>query len=660
VKWRQVYGGSSAKFLDSIPKYPLKTSRYYVRFQDQPVKKTDSLDEPTKPLFEFLGPAVPINFGDLISFHTNLAPLVPYIKAHSVAGIPLCPASVLIEVALEAISTSQGVSNADWYLVENVVFEKPLVYTDQMAGEPSLQINLNNSDGKYSHFSLSSNDRLHCAGLISHMTPHDVVDTITRKSTFVSRQRRTVFSDLGGVFDSFSPRTIYQVIFPRVVAYDKPFLTLKQLSVGESRLEGCGTLQLDNSLLNNSFVCHPALLDTLLHTPGFIANVYVPPDVACICVSIERTFVPPTQHPKEGDLTIYCSLTDLGHSVIADAYIINSDEKIVAFIEGSCFKKIPLKSFNNHLSRSLRASAQKPPFHEPPQLKAPIPNRRTLHPSVSHIGETIQPIMHGSRPPQLDIDEASLESYSTLQELTSTVSKASGLKSLSKVPTPDLTREDTPKTQEVTLPSTPTPNDEERLSHVKRLLVETCGIQIEADMMDLPLATLGVDSLLSIELSDELRETFGVIIDESQQSISELTINRLGDLFTVNMGPPNNMPKWADSQISAGASPLATIPTADTAITFSGGDHNIQRTIQQQTHGRQKCNVYLFHDGSGYCSMYSRMSAVNRNITGISSPDLSSGIKRIEDLASFYIKRTNLENEQEVVLGGKQTEVSPI
>ncbi|TRX93222.1 hypothetical protein FHL15_005801 [Xylaria flabelliformis] len=572
VKWREVYNGSSHKFLASLPKYPLNTSRYYVRFQEQSVKTVEFSDKPAKPSFEFLGSAEPVTSRHTFSFHTQLAPLGPYIKAHTVAGVPLCPASVLIEVALEALSLSQVTSNTSLHLLNNVIFETPLVYADQIGNESILQTELDMTLSEQTRFSLSSSRQHHCSGIITRKSPSEVVDMFIRKSAFVKRQRRTSYQDSGAAFDLFSPKTIYHVIFPRVVAYDEPFLTLKQMSVSESRLEACGTMQLDSTLLGNNFVCHPAFIDTMLHAPGFLANIYVPADIACICTSIECAYLPAIQQLKEGEMAIYCSLTDVGHSIIADAYMIDSDEKVVGFIEGCCFRKIPLASFNNHLSR-------------------------TLH------------------------------------------------KSSLKISTPELTRKDSLRTKDVVLPPTP-PNYVDEPGLLQSLFLEICGIQIEPSMMNSTLATLGVDSLLSIELGNEMRERFDFILDESQHSISDLTFNRLEEMITANMHAPN------DALKSSGPQASTTIITPNATSLSSKEDYNFQRIIQRQNYGPQKCSVYLFHDGSGHCSFYSRMSNMNRDITGIFSPDSAAGIERLEDLASLYIKRTKIGEEQEVVLGG--------
>lgn len=156
VKWRKVYDDSSAKFLTRLPKYPLNTSRYYIRFQEQLVKTTELGDQLKKPSFELLGSVEPHVSNHAISFHTDLALLAPYIKAHTVVGVPLCPASVLIEVALEALTISEGISNTSLHLLTDVIFETPLLWADQMGNESSLQTELDMTAAKETRFSLSS------------------------------------------------------------------------------------------------------------------------------------------------------------------------------------------------------------------------------------------------------------------------------------------------------------------------------------------------------------------------------------------------------------------------------------------------------------------------------------------------------------------------
>ncbi|KAL7622053.1 polyketide beta-ketoacyl-synthase [Parahypoxylon ruwenzoriense] len=680
VKWRDVYHGSSVKFLPSIPKYPLTPSQYLVPFKDPQFPKDERPDEPQPTPFEFLGLAKPKTSGHLTSFDTSMTSLSSFIKAHTVAGVPLCPASVLMEVAAEAVDTLHGTMNNGLYLFEDVVFEKPLVYAEHMENKSSLRTDLETKGTKEAYFSCLSQDQLHCAGHISRKSLSEAVDIFTRKQSYVKRLRRTMQADFGTASDSFSSMIIYQVIFPRVVAYSEPFLTLKQLTISESRLEGLGRFKLGTTASHGRFVCPPPFVDTLLHAAGFIANVYVPPEIACICVSLERAMLPTAEELREGEeMSIYCNLTDIGHSIVADSYVIDSDEKIVAFVEGACFKKIQLRSFNSHLSRLIREPTRRP---SPPKAPDSSQQKIPLQQSQFFVENTIKSIVEEAcgvslettnsttlqdvgvdslmlieitqlirnRLPHSEIDEAAIERCTTFQDLVDVVSKASAQASHPNSPPPEMTRTNSPAGSSIDLPQSLPQNISSVVSPMESLLFETCGIQVEDGMKDLELGTLGVDSLLSIELIDELQGRFGVVIDDSYESISNLTFHRLEALFdkkhqglNPNLEPPFPQPS-ADPRL------LHSTPTLDLTV----GD--FQRIIQRQIHGTPKSNVYVFHDGSGHCSMYSRVPDINRTINGIWSPDQliipSPKVDRLEQLASLYIKHANLMEQQEIILGG--------
>lgn len=680
VKWRKVYHGSSAKLLTSAPTYPLFTSQYFVRFQDHQLTADARREEPPEPSFEFLGSTKPNVSQHPTSFTTNVASLSKYIKAHIVGGIPLCPASILMEIALEALSTARGTLESGLHVIEDITFDKPLVYAEHMDSELSLRTDLDMQNDERARFSCSSHDQFHCGGRITRKSLSHAVDIFARKEAYVKRQRRTLHYDPSIVFDSFSPKTIYEVIFPRVVAYGSPFLTLKKLAISESRLEGCGTFQLDASTLQGKFVCPPPFVDTLLHAAGFIANSYVPSDIACICASIERAMLPTAKELGEGVMTIYCNLTDVGHSVIADSYVIDSGEKVLAFIEGICFKKIPLKSFHSHLSRLVGKPTQTPP---PLKVQTLTIQKSALHQPESQIEDTIQNIIREScgvslnttgnttlseagvdslmlieivqsirnQLPHLEIDESSLERCTSLQELVATVSKVRSQEAYPKIQTPELTPDNSPRTPAASFSLSPSSNSSGAVSPIETLLFETCGIQISEGMKNLALSTLGVDSLLSIEIVDELQGRFGLAIDDSKENISDLTFYRLEALFAEKFHTPNSSPKSSSSQscVDEELTESSSAPEAD---------ESYSKIIQRQNHGMPKCNVYLFHDGSGHCTMYSHMIDINHTISGIYSPDPLSRtpkIERLEDLANLYIRRTNLINDQEVVLGGKLT-----
>jgi hypothetical protein len=63
-------------------------------------------------------------------------------------------------------------------------------------------------------------------------------------------------------------------------------------------------------------------------------------------------------------------------------------------------------------------------------------------------------------------------------------------------------------------------------------------------------------------------------------------------------------------------------------------------------------DLYLFHDGSGSCAMYSQLGHLGRHVYGIASSSISAA-QTLEDLAADYIRQAHLDRQDGLVLGGK-------
>lgn len=145
----------------------------------------------------------------------------------------------------------------------------------------------------------------------------------------------------------------YNVIFSRVVAYSKQYQAIQELAIPEGSLEGHGTFKLpDDDILAGEGVLSPVFVGTLLHAAGFIANSHVQPSEACICRGRELSgSLQRYRHSTE--LLLYYSLLDhVEGTTLGEAYAVNSGGVVVVAVEGMLFKKLNLKSFQGHLSRS--------------------------------------------------------------------------------------------------------------------------------------------------------------------------------------------------------------------------------------------------------------------------------------------------------------------
>ncbi|RYP12953.1 hypothetical protein DL767_010979 [Monosporascus sp. MG133] len=698
VNWRGVYEGTSANLLRSLPRYPLASTPYIVPFREPHAHEVppDRRKVPAQRPFDFLDSgSISIPGSTKTTFITQMAQISRYIKAHTVGGAALCPASVYMEVALEALATLNHAENhPSMKVFEDLKFDKPLIWSESLHDDANFDIRTElDSQGPEGCTVTTSSQKhqVHFSGRLTQKPASILSENMIRKQAYVKRQLLPFTQDsTASPLETLSSRTIYEVIFPRVVDYAEPFLSLKKLTISPSGLEGYGTFQLSQSALEGQFVCPPAFVDTLLHAAGFMANTSVTPDIACICAHIERVVVPcGLSEIYEQEMKVYCSLIDVGHSIVADAYAMDIKGEVISFVEGISFKKLQLKSFKAHLGRLGKPSTPPPIRTTPPsppllatkeQRTVTINGERSTKPSGSvdaavrailrevcgidgdHATGTLAEmgidsllnieLAHSiqSRFPNAEVSKSDLENCSTIEELVNTIHQGFKQGPPNESALPGLTEDNSPIS---TSPGTVTPprvpllaNTKETTPELDALFLETCGLNLTDDEKGHPLTSLGVDSLLSIELAHELRGRFGLSIEEDHESISNLTFRQLEDLYkkrlSSNMGSP---PSQGRQQ-----KPAENIRAPERAT-----KEPFPQPLQYQVSGAPRTKLCLFHDGSGMCSMYARLRNINRTVHGVFSLDATSpspAVKGMEDLAAFYIKAGNLGAEEEIILGG--------
>lgn len=718
VRWRRIYDSSEVRFLRHLPGYPLAMTSYVVPYKGpQYVKeKSDETDQyrQQQPRFAFLDPTVTnVATSSVLNFSTNLLQIERFIKAHQVGGMPLCPASVYLEIVLQGVlsqgNAADGEANVSAF--ENVSFEHPLVYSTEREFEKDRKVHteLHIKTAEGMQFSTtSSSDEILCSGEVRSVVTgsQTVADMMARRQARVERLKQSLVSELGRSTESFSSKTIYRVIFPRVVQYDDPFMSLRQLSLTSTGLEGRGQFQISPSVSENGrFVSSPVFVDTLLHAPGFMANTHVGADTACICVSLEQALIPhdlPSLHGQ--DLQVYCSLVDIDHSYIADAYAIDASGKLIGYIEGMCFKKVKLRSFKAHLSRQAARGSEKAviPMAETSNptllsgtgsshsmLRAQVPVESTIisvirdvcgidydpspSSSLSEIGidsllgiELCQAL---GKVFNTSISQTALENCATVSDVTDVLT---GLQVPSKSQVPSLlptpgdvsaasSLRQEPRTPDIQINETLQPESNFLL---KSLFQSVCGLQLTKDDESISLSSLGVDSLLSIELYHELRDKLSMCIEDGHESISELTYRQLEVMCSARLSPepsnPNSKTIAATQIEETNSHPSRNLLVNGT--THKSESHSTQVKLLQMADGDQPRNtMYLFHDGSGLCGMYSRLGNLNASVYGVHTLKDAVGPQNdqrtMESLASRYIESANLVDQDNLILSGKYSPV---
>ena len=174
-------------------------------------------------------------------------------------------------------------------------------------------------------------------------------------------------------------------------------------------------------------------------------------------------------------------------------------------------------------------------------------------------------------------------------------------------------------------------------TNVKAVIHDVCGIPVSDLQPDTTLESLGIDSLLAIELSLAINE-LGIEVPQSSLS-SHLTLEDLAALMSPGCVSQSPISKTSASNMKS----------------HMALDKDAALTILQTWPGRA-IPLYLFHDGSGTIGMYSKIRNLERQVFGAANPKLNSqqhwAISLIE-MATHYASVIAATSSEDIILGGK-------
>lgn len=705
IQWPEVHRGEPSRFLRDIPRYPLAGQEFVIPFSEHAAAPHTPGEHVTsaelRQSFQFLvPPSKTTTSNESVSFQVGIEQLSQFIKSHVVGGVPLCPASVYLELVLEAMSI-QHAAHSNPVSIDAVSFFHPLVYVDGNKEPGSVQLEVWPQEGgldRYSaQFAISNaeSEQKYCSGRVSTAIPKSIAESFLRKTAYVKRQRLTSLQPPGAHnLETFTPRTIYDVIFPRVVAYTEPLRTLKFLTVNSLGLEGYGVFTL-SAWAKGKFVCHPAFMDTILHAAGFIANMKVELDTACICVSIDHFILPDlSEISLRGELGIYCSIMDVGTEIVAEAYVLDEQQSVIAYADGMCFKKLRLSSFKTILARAsatgrpakvqvkstkLQNRASRIPSSEDEQspMQKPSSTQRTVVETVQEMLKDVCGISCSdfTRPleelgvdsllfieltqsvatklPHLCLPKKELTDCQTAQDIVQVISLFTKKQSPTQLlDIPDVDFVDSSSAHSLSPDSATTFSEESIVpsvtgmsSQLDALFLDLCGRSFTTADGNTTLGSMGIDSLLSIELVHELRTQFNIDVGKAQSSLPDMTLKQIESLCAE---------KITSCTIKTSACNEEQPPVDDLILS-----QLIPAEFPDllQDHGA-RCSaapLYLFHDGSGLSTMYSKLGPLGRNVYGMFSQDIPSinpAVGSMEDMAALYIDRAKLMSARSPILCG--------
>lgn len=625
IEWRQVFDGTKAKLVD-LPGHPLSTAETCVAYQesDSSSIRKELPTSDTRTRYTLLPKVLKSkSTQDSYCFETHLFTLARYICGHAVGGIPMCPASVFHELVLEAAQSVLQLSKDAVYVVRDMIFANPMVYNLANEHQPIhvfLAKASSTTDMEFRIVSQShglSPETLHCSGTVSTEKVSQMKNDWARKTALVKRQQAHLFTGNGNDLNNFQTKMLYETVFSRVVEYSADYQTLMSLSVSKSSGEGYGSFRIPGCSQMENCIALPTFTDTLLHAAGFVANTNIRTLDACICAKVESIQLFYGDIDYYETFTVYCSLFDSDEgTILADACALDSTGRVIATAEGMHFKKVRLSAFKALLERTTERSAVDK--HSSPSQTSPASS--------------------GSR---------------------ALVASPNG------TPTPT---EEHPHQQSIK-------------TKVSQIIIETCGIPENQMHAIKDLSALGVDSLMTLELVSALKQAFPNQMVDQSSLMHCRNVQDLENIILSTSGTSKDQSKIDSIDILK----ENRVPSDDvrTNQTQTSGDfdrlanHSVRQTFEEPGAEKpsqirtalnkeslpvvlRKCELesmplYLFHDGSGLCNIYSHLHDLGRNMYGFFNPgfiDERDQALTLVEMAARYASLISISATSPIILGG--------
>ncbi|KAJ7482959.1 putative polyketide synthase [Mycena galericulata] len=726
LKWRVVFAHVPGVACVSLPAYPLAKTKYWVAFQEAAAPGADAggaaaaVDEQARDVIsEYAMLARWAQYpsaenGCIAVFETPISELASAIVGHSVGGMPLCPASVYLELVFAGVDMSGrhlGTTHHDSHVVlRRTEFEKPLVYDESVARTVVTKIALAKDQGTFtvsSRVNATGDEAVHVHGEFKYQATLRTTTKFVQTLPVITRHIAAVVQPQGGSPpEVFSTRTAYEVIFPRVVDYAKPYHTMQSLTVDASGMEGCATIQLPSDYDRGKYVVHPVWMDTLLHVAGFVANMQGALNDAYICTQVGTVKVFPALVNNDKPYLVYCNNAWLPEEgiMLAEAYAVQVVEprRIVAHMKGMHFRRVRLSSLKKSLALAAGKPAPAPQPVKSVRIAAHAESRGSPSPSPSPpvvdvhaivlklVSDTCDipasaidvntdlasigidsmmsiEIFGGLRTvfPDAELDAHVLSFCTTVADICQEVASKVKASTKSAAPSISVTRtmsEDTswsPRTllDDKTLESDAMPD---AAPDVIQILSNVLEVGIDSFCPDADLDALGLDSMTAIEALHALKTEFGLELPSDFFT----TYSTPRAIQAYISGPKSKTDKPSPVTLISRRQPEKSVlhgtPPADAPVSASLG--RITKALQldtvpvpiQRPETSGRLPLFFIHDGSGLVNYYDRLSFLDRAIWGIHNPRFVSGRPwdGLVDMAAAYVDYILSTTTGPLLLGG--------
>ena len=713
IRWREIFDHCQMqppRIID-LPPYPFQTTDFWTPYQSNRCNHAYSsssnavvtLDELSLLKRQTQAPAW--TNGRVAVYETPAVTLAKFIEGHTVVGSAMCPASIYAELGLAA-GNAYTSSNSEFFALSELEFTKPFVY---LHGSQQTLVTavttIEDGLGTFNVCSKTTRDgegELHCRGMYLIETTDEMTlsaletaykDVASRIASLTSTSRD---GTQGREKEVFSRRTVYDLLFPRVVVYSKDYQTIQSFTVSSDSTEGYATLRLPFDRDRGKFTVHPILVDSVLQVAGFLANMQGGVRDVHICDAVDTIRILAVAVDDDAEYGGYCktvSFTEGGVDVVVCEVVViklgaemAEAPEVVVQATGVRFKKVQLDSLLRRLKSvsvapfkgNAVSQAAPPPSRPsigrakaasfsvsdfPPLLKIPADSA----PEVINIIATVCGIDPGTVTPSSDLRALGIDSLllmeithklreppvssrcpSSTLALCNTVADILSLVS-SQPGSPVVSRKRASST--ISLLAI---NEEET---IHRLLADTLGVEQNKLGVTDDLESHGLDSLTATEVLRELREEFSVSLPQDFFEKYRTVAQVQGQIWRLSAGSTSGAPMRARS-----ASTRSSVPSLVSMGSITSVDScELIRGVHPPAAARM-APLFMIHDGSGLINPYRQMGEIQRPCYGIKNPYFGTQ-ESWPDVGSMAREYAQLVVEKSdggpIILGGMQASKTP-
>lgn len=671
IRWREIFNHRQMQppRVVDLPSYPFQTTDFWTPYQSNRCDHAHSssgqfvviLDEYSLLTRQTQVPTW-MN-GRVAVYETPAAALATFIEGHMVAGNALCPASVYTELGLAAGKSSTS-SDSEVFVLSELEFTKPFVYLrGSRQTLVTVATTIDDGLGTFSVCSKATRDgegELHCRGMYLIETMDEAVlsalasayeEAMPCISSLTSTSRDGV---QGREKEVFSRRTVYDLLFPRVVVYSKDYQTIQTFTVSSDSTEGYATMRLPLDHDRGRFAVHPVFIDSVLQVAGFLANMQCGVRDVYICDAVDTVRILVEAVDDDAEYGAYCKSVGFSEGgvdvVVCEVVVfklggeVEEAPEVVVQAKGVRFKKVQLDTLVRRLKPvsvvpvGVDTNVQTPPPPSrppirrvkaasfstelpPPLVKIPVDHT----PGVITIVATACGVDPAVVTPSSELRSLGVDSL-LLMEITHKLQRSSAISFRCSSSTLALchtvadlislipSRPGSPVASRKRASSTVSLLAISEEGNIHHLLADTLGVEQSKLGVTDDLGSHGLDSLSAAEVLRALKEEFNISLPQDFFEKYRTVAQVQGQIWQYSAGNTSRAQTRPHSNSSSSFPSLVSVgsfASADSCVLIQGACLPVTDRIAP---------LFMIHDGSGLINSYEHMGEIGRPFYGIKDP----------------------------------------